>query len=98
MRQSILFYGRVVSTRHVAMNRSESAPSAAGYAPRRFRLRSQLLRAIAIVIAVKQLALVAIKLAWFSTPPRLRSLRSPARYLARRTRTNLDARHVNDPY
>jgi len=51
------------------MHRSESAPSATGYAPQRLRLRSHLLRAIAIVIAVKLLALVAIKLAWFSDPP-----------------------------
>ncbi len=50
-------------------HRSEPTPSASGYAPRRFRLRSHLLRAIAVVLAVKLLALVAIKLMWFSDSP-----------------------------
>lgn len=51
------------------MHRSGTAPSATGYAPPRFRLRSHLLRAIVVVLAVKLLALVAIKLLWFSDPP-----------------------------
>ncbi len=69
MRRAIISYGRVVSPRHIMMHRSGSAPSATGYAPRRFRLRSHLLRAIVVVLAVKLLALVAIKLLWFSDPP-----------------------------
>ncbi len=69
MRRAILSYGRVVSPRHVMMHRSGSAPAASGYAPRRFRFRSHLLRAVVVVLAVKLLALVAIKLLWFSDPP-----------------------------
>lgn len=51
------------------MHRSGTAPSATGSAPPRFRLRSHLLRAVIVVLAVKLLALVAIKLLWFSDPP-----------------------------
>ncbi|MCZ6577202.1 MAG: hypothetical protein O6950_12300 [Gammaproteobacteria bacterium] len=51
------------------MHRSGTAPSATGYAPPRFRLRTHLLRAVIVVLAVKLLALVAIKLIWFSDPP-----------------------------
>ena len=51
------------------MHRSGTAPSATGHAPPRFRLRSHLLRAVIVVLAVKLLALVAIKLLWFSDPP-----------------------------